>query len=64
MDWFKTVDGSEYDFAAEMFAAFDHPDLGVPPPFNSEVIPIMLRLSDSWHYGDELLLQNIVDGLR
>lgn len=55
MDWFNLVEGRSYDFATELFAAIDSPDLSVPPPFNSEVLPVLLRLSDNWHYGDDLL---------
>lgn len=42
----------------------DHPDLGVPPPFNAEVIPIMLRLSENWKDGDRLLTENLIEGLN
>ena len=40
--WFDSVADSAYDYAMEFFAAFD--DGTMPPPFNSEILPVLLRL--------------------
>jgi len=53
--WFTTVEGSPFDYALELFAAMDDASSGIPPPFNSEVVPVLLRLLDKWQYGDSLL---------
>lgn len=42
--WFESVQGSEYDYSMELFAAVDNVSAGFPAPFNTEIIPILMRL--------------------
>jgi hypothetical protein len=43
--WFESFDGSEYDYAIELFAAVDDASNGIPAPFNAEILPVLLRLN-------------------
>ena len=61
MDWFDSVQGSDYSFAKEFFAAVDSADEGFPAPFNSEQIPIMGRLIAK--YRNSEMLVEIFEGL-
>ena len=43
-DWYNLVQGSEYSFSKELFAAIDSDYHSYPPPFNGAAFPIMLRM--------------------
>lgn len=43
-NWFKEVQGSRYSSLSSFFAAVDTPDESFPAPFNSESLPINVRL--------------------
>lgn len=62
--WFNSVESNLYDYALELFAAVDDASSGIPPPFNAEVVPVMLRLNDKWNYGDALLTRKLHEGLN
>ena len=44
--WFETVDGLAYSPVKDFLASFDHPRQGLPAPFNTESLPMYLRM---WH---------------
>lgn len=44
MGWVKSVEGSDYSFVKEFFAAIDNSSLGWAAPFDTEALPILLRL--------------------
>lgn len=46
LDWFSTIEGSEYSPVKDFLASFDHPYQGLPAPFNTESLPMYLRI---WH---------------
>ena len=52
MQWFATVEGSRYSFAKEFFAAIDTPDYSYPAPFNSQSIPVQMRLFTNMFQND------------
>ena len=62
--WFASVEGSQYDYSMELFAAIDDVNAGFPAPFNKEIIPILMRLNQKWYYGDELITGELTKGLN
>lgn len=44
MGWVKSVEGSDYSFVKEFFAAIDNSSLGWAAPFDTEALPVLLRL--------------------
>jgi hypothetical protein len=55
INWFMRVEGSHYSMVREFFAAVDSPDESFPPPFNTESVPINLRLFHELHLGSKKL---------
>ena len=51
-DWFSTVEGKVYSPVKDFLASFDHSYQGLPAPFNSESLPIYLRM---WHKRHKFL---------
>ena len=51
-DWFSSVEGKIYSPVKDFLASFDHSYQGLPAPFNSEALPIYLRM---WHKRQKLL---------
>lgn len=58
------MEGSQYGYAKEIFAAVDHPTEAFPPPFNAESIPILLRVYQNWWPGSNTLVKSLVEGLN
>jgi hypothetical protein len=60
--WLDQVNGMYFDYGTEFFAAFD--DGSLPPPFNAEILPVLLRLEEKWGFGDRLLRPGILQGMN
>ena len=50
--WFETVEGRSYSPVKDFLASFDHSLQGLPAPFNTESLPIYLRM---WHKNKKIL---------
>jgi len=46
--WFETVEGASYSPVKDFLASFDHPTQGLPAPFNTESLPMYLRMWHKW----------------
>ena len=61
-EWISTLEGAEYSFVKEFFAAIDHHELGWPAPFNAESVPVLLRYLEKYWYSS--IKEEFLDGLR
>lgn len=49
MDWVISVQGSNYSFVKEFFAAIDDVELGWSAPFTPQVVPLLIRQLEDLH---------------
>ena len=53
INWYLRVEGSPYSEVREFFAAVDHATEAFPPPFNSQSVPVNLRVFYELHLGGQ-----------
>ena len=65
-DWFEEVQGREYSFTKDFFAAIDTPYHSFPAPFNAEAVPVYLRLLGKVEHidGAQQFMSEFLEGLN